>query len=199
MSTYARPFARLVAEFERLPGVGPKSAQRLAFHILKLDNEAVKRLVTAIEDVKAHMRQCSVCFHVTDQELCDICMDQRRNQAVLCVVAESRDLIALEKTGEFRGRYHVLGGLLAPMDGVGPEQLRIRELLNRVGEASYDELVIATNPSIEGDATALYLAKLLKPFVGKVSRIAHGIPVGGDIDYTDSATLIQAFDGRREI
>lgn len=199
MSTYARPFARLVAEFERLPGVGPKSAQRLAFHILKLDNEAVKRLVTAIEDVKAHMRQCSVCFHVTDQELCDICSDQRRNQAVLCVVAESRDLIALEKTGEFRGRYHVLGGLLAPMDGVGPEQLRIRELLNRVGEASYDELVIATNPSIEGDATALYLAKLLKPFVGKVSRIAHGIPVGGDIDYTDSATLIQAFDGRREI
>lgn len=199
MSTYARPFARLVAEFERLPGVGPKSAQRLAFHILKLDNEAVKRLVTAIEDVKAHMRQCSVCFHVTDQELCDICMDQRRNQAVLCVVAESRDLIALEKTGEFRGRYHVLGGLLAPMDGVGPEQLRIRELLNRVGEASYGELVIATNPSIEGDATALYLAKLLKPFVGKVSRIAHGIPVGGDIDYTDSATLIQAFDGRREI
>lgn len=199
MSTYARPFARLVAEFERLPGVGPKSAQRLAFHILKLDNEAVKRLVTAIEDVKAHMRQCSVCFHVTDQELCDICTDQRRNQAVLCVVAESRDLIALEKTGEFRGRYHVLGGLLAPMDGVGPEQLRIRELLNRVGEASYDELVVATNPSIEGDATALYLAKLLKPFVGKVSRIAHGIPVGGDIDYTDSATLIQAFDGRREI
>ncbi len=199
MSTYARPFARLVAEFERLPGVGPKSAQRLAFHILKLDNEAVKRLVTAIQDVKAHMRQCSVCFHVTDQEQCDICMDQRRNQAVLCVVAESRDLIALEKTGEFRGRYHVLGGLLAPMDGVGPEQLRIRELLNRVGEASYDELVIATNPSIEGDATALYLAKLLKPFVGKVSRIAHGIPVGGDIDYTDSATLIQAFDGRREI
>ena len=199
MSTYARPFARLVAEFERLPGVGPKSAQRLAFHILKLDNEAVKRLVTAIEDVKAHMRQCSVCFHVTDQELCDICSDQRRNQAVLCVVAESRDLIALEKTGEFRGRYHVLGGLLAPMDGVGPEQLRIRELLNRVGEATYDELVIATNPSIEGDATALYLAKLLKPFVGKVSRIAHGIPVGGDIDYTDSATLIQAFDGRREI
>jgi recombination protein RecR len=199
LSTYARPFARLVAEFERLPGVGPKSAQRLAFHILKLDIEAVKRLVTAIEDVKAHMRQCSVCFHVTDQELCDICTDQRRNQAVLCVVAESRDLIALEKTGEFRGRYHVLGGLLAPMDGVGPEQLRIRELLNRVGEASYDELVIATNPSIEGDATALYLAKLLKPFVGKVSRIAHGIPVGGDIDYTDSATLIQAFDGRREI
>jgi len=199
LSTYARPFARLVAEFERLPGVGPKSAQRLAFHILKLDNEAVKRLVTAIEDVKAHMRQCSVCFHVTDQELCDICMDQRRNQAVLCIVAESRDLIALEKTGEFRGRYHVLGGLLAPMDGVGPEQLRIRELLNRVGESSFDELVIATNPSIEGDATALYLAKLLKPFVGKVSRIAHGIPVGGDIDYTDSATLIQAFDGRREI
>jgi recombination protein RecR len=199
LSTYARPFARLVAEFERLPGVGPKSAQRLAFHILKLDNEAVKRLVTAIEDVKAHMRQCSVCFHVTDQELCDICSDQRRNQAVLCVVAESRDLIALEKTGEFRGRYHVLGGLLAPMDGVGPEQLRIRELLNRVGEASYDELVVATNPSIEGDATALYLSKLLKPFVGKVSRIAHGIPVGGDIDYTDSATLIQAFDGRREI
>lgn len=199
MSTYARPFARLVAEFERLPGVGPKSAQRLAFHILKLDNEAVTRLVAAIEDVKAHMRQCSVCFHVTDQELCDICSDQRRNQAILCVVAESRDLIALEKTGEFRGRYHVLGGLLAPMDGVGPEQLRIRELLNRVGEASFDELVIATNPSIEGDATALYLAKLLKPFVGKVSRIAHGIPVGGDIDYTDSATLIQAFDGRREI
>jgi len=199
LSTYARPFARLVAEFERLPGVGPKSAQRLAFHILKLDNEAVTRLVAAIEDVKAHMRQCSVCFHVTDQELCDICSDQRRNQAILCVVAESRDLIALEKTGEFRGRYHVLGGLLAPMDGVGPEQLRIRELLNRVGEASFDELVIATNPSIEGDATALYLAKLLKPFVGKVSRIAHGIPVGGDIDYTDSATLIQAFDGRREI
>lgn len=198
MSTYARPFARLVAEFEKLPGVGPKSAQRLAFHILKVDAEAVNRFVTAIADVKANMRQCEICFHLTDQELCAICADVRRSERLLCIVAESRDLIAFEKTGEFRGRYHVLGGLLAPMDGIGPEQLRIRELLARVAEVEIDEVILATNPSIEGDATALYLSKLLKPFVHKVSRIAHGIPVGGDIDFTDSATLIQAFDGRRE-
>lgn len=198
MSTYARPFARLVAEFEKLPGVGPKSAQRLAFHILKIDAEAVNRFVTAIADVKANMRQCEICFHLTDQELCAVCADVRRSERLLCIVAESRDLIAFEKTGEFRGRYHVLGGLLAPMDGVGPEQLRIRELLARVAVVDIDEVILATNPSIEGDATALYLSKLLKPFVSKVSRIAHGIPVGGDIDFTDSATLIQAFDGRRE-
>lgn len=199
MPAYARPLARLVAEFEKLPGIGPKSAQRLALHVLGLSREEAQRFADALLEVKDRIGTCPVCHNYTDKPLCEICADNRRDPNLLCVVADPRDLIALEKTGEFRGRYHVLGGVLAPMDGIGPDQLRIRELVARVGEAEIREIILATNPTVEGDATAVYLTRLLKPLGPKVTRIAHGVPVGGDIDYADQATLIQAFEGRREL
>jgi recombination protein RecR len=196
---YARPLARLIAEFERLPGIGPKSAQRLALHILGLTREEAQRFADAIVEVKERISTCSVCHNFTDRPVCELCSDTRRDPQLLCVVAEPRDLIALEKTGEFRGLYHVLGGVLAPMDGIGPDQLRIRELIARVGDGDIREIILATNPTVEGDATAVYLTRLLKPLGPRVTRIAHGVPVGGDIDYADQATLIQAFEGRREL
>jgi recombination protein RecR len=196
---YARPLARLVSEFERLPGIGPKSAQRLALHVLGISHDDARRFAEAILEVKDRIRTCGTCFNYTDRDQCEICADPRRDSHLICVVAEPRDLIALEKTGEFRGRYHVLGGVLAPMDGIGPDQLRIRELVARVGEGEIREIILATNPTVEGDATAVYLTRLLKPLGPKVTRIAHGVPVGGDIDYADQATLIQAFEGRREL
>ncbi len=199
MPAYARPLARLIAEFERLPGIGPKSAQRLALHILGLTREEAQRFADAIVDVKERISTCSVCHNFTDRPVCELCSDTRRDPQLLCVVAEPRDLIALEKTGEFRGLYHVLGGVLAPMDGIGPDQLRIRELIARVGDGDIREIILATNPTVEGDATAVYLTRLLKPLGPRVTRIAHGVPVGGDIDYADQATLIQAFEGRREL
>ncbi len=199
MPAYARPLARLIAEFERLPGIGPKSAQRLALHILGLTREEAQRFADAIVEVKERISTCSVCHNFTDRPVCELCSDTRRDPQLLCVVAEPRDLIALEKTGEFRGLYHVLGGVLAPMDGIGPDQLRIRELIARVGDGDIREIILATNPTVEGDATAVYLTRLLKPLGPRVTRIAHGVPVGGDIDYADQATLIQAFEGRREL
>ncbi|MBC8104248.1 MAG: recombination protein RecR [Cytophagales bacterium] len=201
MAQYAKPLARLVGEFEKLPGIGPKSAQRLAFYILRLSEEEAKSLADAIVEVKLRIGYCRVCYNFTDQEVCDICRDTRRSDETICVVADPRDLIAIEKTGEFRGKYHVLGGVLAPMEGIGPDQLKIRELLARLQtqEAEIKETVIATNPNVEGDATALYLARLLKPLGVRVTRIAHGVPVGGDLDYADQATLIQAYEGRREM
>lgn len=199
MVQYAKPLARLVGEFEKLPGIGPKSAQRLAFYVLKLSQDEAKTLSDAILEVKARIQYCTVCSNFTDRPVCEICSDPRRNDQTLCVVADPRDLIAMEKTGEFRGRYHVLGGVLAPMEGVGPDQLKIRELLARVAGGNITEIVLATNPTVEGDATALYLAGLLKPLGMKVTRIAHGLPVGGDLDYADQATLIQALEGRREL
>ena len=199
MTSYARPLARLVGEFEKLPGIGPKSAQRLAFYIMRLSKEEAGALAGAIVDVKEKIGYCRSCFNFTDRELCELCRDPRRSDETICVVADPRDLIAMEKTGEFKGRYHVLGGVLAPMEGIGPDQLRIRELLVRVGETSVGEIVLATNPTVEGDATAIYLSRLLKPLVTRVTRIAHGVPVGGDLDYADQATLIQALEGRREL
>jgi recombination protein RecR len=199
MVQYAKPLARLVGEFERLPGIGPKSAQRLAFYVLRLSDEEAHALADAITEVKRRIGLCRVCFNFTDQEVCDICRDPRRDPALLCVVADPRDLIAMEKTGEFKGRYHVLQGVLAPMEGIGPDQLKIRELLARLRENEVREVVLATNPTVEGDATAMYLAGLLKPLGVRVTRIAHGVPVGGDLDYADQATLIQAFEGRREM
>ena len=199
MIQYARPLARLVGEFEKLPGIGPKSAQRLAFYILRLSDEEARQFSEAILEVKAKIRYCNTCYNFTDREICEICSDLRRDETQLCVVAEPRDLIAMEKTGEFRGKYHVLGGVLAPMEGIGPDQLKIRELLARLAPGIITEMVIATNPTVEGDATAQYLSFLIKPLGVRVTRIAHGLPVGGDLDYADQATLIQAFEGRREL
>lgn len=196
---YAKPLAKLVGELEKLPGIGPKSAQRLAFHILRTPEDDVRRLAEAITDVKTHIKLCCVCFNFTDKEVCDICSDPKRDRALLCVVAEPRDLVAMEKTNEFRGLYHVLGGVISPMDGIGPEELKIRELTARLGEDGVKEIILATNPTIEGDTTAMYLAKLIKPLGVKVTRIAHGMPVGGDLDYADQATLIQALEWRREM
>lgn len=196
---YAKPLARLVAEFEKLPGIGPKSAQRLAFHVLRVSEDEARALAEAVVSVKQEIRQCPVCFNFTDQERCEICDDVKRDRSLLCVVSEPRDVVAMEKTNEFRGMYHVLGGVISPMDGVGPEMLRIRELVVRVNEGEVREVVLATNPTIEGDTTAMYIAGLLKPLGTRVTRIAHGMPVGGDMDYADQATLIQALQWRREI
>ncbi len=196
---YAKPLAKLVGEFEKLPGIGPKSAQRLAFHVLRMTEESAQALAAAVLDVKAQIKLCPVCFNYTDQDVCVICSDPKRDRSLLCVVAEPRDAVAMEKTNEFRGVYHVLGGVISPMDGVGPEMLKIRELVSRVGEDEIKEVVLATNPTIEGDTTSMYIAGLLKPLGAKVTRIAHGMPVGGDMDYADQATLIQALQWRREI
>lgn len=196
---YAKPLAKLVGELERLPGIGPKSAQRLAFHILRASEEEARRLAEAITLVKSHIKLCPVCFNFTDKDVCDICSDPKRDKSLLCVVAEPRDLVAMEKTNEFKGMYHVLGGVISPMDGIGPEMLKVRELVSRISKDGVKEVVIATNPTIEGDTTAMYLAELIKPFGVKVMRIAHGMPVGGDLDYADQATLIQALQWRREM
>jgi recombination protein RecR len=199
MAQYAKPLARLVAEFERLPGIGPKSAQRLAFYVLRLSDDEAKALASAITEVKAAVGYCECCYNFTDQKLCEICRDPRRDDATICVVSDPRDLMALERMSEFRGKYHVLGGVLAPMEGIGPDQLKVRELLARLTGGTVREIVVATNPTVEGDATAIYLANLLRPLGPKITRIAHGVPVGGDLDYADQATLIQAFEGRREL
>lgn len=196
---YARPLARLVGEFEKLPGIGPKSAQRLAFHLLRVAPEEAKQLADAITEVKARIRNCQVCFNFTEHEVCEICRSERRDHALLCVVEEPRDLLALERTNEYRGIYHVLGGVISPMEGIGPEALRLRELVQRIQDGTIKEVIVATNPTVEGDTTALYVARLLKPFEVRVTKIAFGLPVGGDLDYADQATLIQALEGRREM
>ena len=196
---FARPLAELISELEKLPGVGPKSAQRLAYHLLRVPEHEANSLASAIRNAKEKLRFCSRCQNISETETCEICLDGRRDRSVLCVVAEPRDIAAIERIHEYRGGYHVLHGLLNPMDGVGPEQLRVKELLARLGEGEVDELILATNPTIEGDATALYLAKLLKPIGIKVTRLAHGMPVGGELDYADSATLLSALEYRREM
>ena len=196
---YAKSLGRLIGQLERLPGVGPKSAQRMAFWILSHPREDAQALAEAILDVKERIRLCPVCFNFTDEEVCSIDRDARRDRSLLCVVAETRDLIAMEKTNEFKGVYHVLQGVISPMDGIGPELLKVRELMARLADDQGKEVILATNPTIEGDATALYLARLIKPLGIKVTRIAHGLPVGGDLDYADQATLIQALEWRREM
>jgi recombination protein RecR len=194
---YAKPLARLVAELEKLPGIGPKSAQRLAFYLLQVPTEEARQLAGAIMQVKEQVRSCSVCFNYTDQEVCEICSNARRDRTLLCVVADPRDLLAIERTNEFRGMYHVLGGVISPMEGIGPDQLRMRELLERVHRDQVQEVILATNPQVEGEATAMYVHRLLKPLGVMVSKIAFGLPMGGDLDYADPATLIQALGGRR--
>ncbi len=194
-----RPLSRLVGELEKLPGVGPKSAQRLAFHILRMTDEEARALAEAVLEAKSHVHTCRICFNYTDQDLCEICRAPDRDRGLLCVVADTRDLVAFERTNEYRGLYHVLQGVISPMDGVTAEMLRVRELQQRIAEGDFREIIIATNPTIEGDATAMYLAGILKPLGLRVTRIAHGMPVGGDLDYADQATLIQSLEWRREM
>ncbi|UKA59131.1 recombination mediator RecR [Arthrobacter sp. FW306-2-2C-D06B] len=194
---YEGAVQELIDELGRLPGIGPKSAQRLAFHILEADPEDMKRLVAAITTVKERVKFCTVCGNVTEQELCNICRDPRRDPSVICVVEESKDVLAVERTRSFRGRYHVLGGAINPIAGIGPEQLRIRELLTRLNDGAIQEIIIATDPNLEGEATATYLARMLKSIGITVTRLASGLPVGGDLEYADEVTLGRAFEGRR--
>ncbi len=198
-STYTAPVQTLIDELGRLPGVGPKSAQRIAFHLLKIPADDVARLADAITDAKQRVRFCERCFNVAEDTLCPICSDDTRDSTVVCVVEESRDIVALEKTGEFRGRYHVLLGAMSPLEGIGPEQLKIRELVSRIGPEGIEEVILCTNPNTEGEVTAMYLARLLKPIGLTVTRIASGLPVGGDLEYADELTLGRALEGRRAV
>ncbi|MFN8218930.1 MAG: recombination mediator RecR [Fimbriimonadales bacterium] len=195
---FARPLAELIAELEKLPGVGPKSAQRLAYHLIRITDHEAFRLADAIRLAKQSLRFCEVCQNISEGARCEICLDPRRDPSQICVVAEPRDIAAMERVNEFKGLYHVLHGLMSPMDGIGPEQLRVKDLLSRL-EGDVREVIVATNPTIEGDATALYLAKLVKPLGVKVTRLAHGMPIGGELDYADSATLLSALEYRREM
>ena len=189
----------LIDELGRLPGVGPKSAQRIAFHILGADPEDVQRLADTLREVKEKVRFCSICGNVAETEQCRICLDPRRDLTVLCVVEESKDVVAIEKTREFRGRYHVLGGAISPIEGIGPDDLRIRELIARLSDGTIVEVILATDPNLEGEATATYLARMITPLGVQVSRLASGLPVGGDLEYADEVTLGRAFAGRRRV
>ncbi len=203
MSVYAGPVQDLIDELGRLPGIGPKSAQRIAFHLLKLSADDALRLAQAISEVKDRVSFCRRCFNIAVTsdagELCGICADDRRDPTVLCVVEEPRDIVAVERTGEFRGRYHVLQGAISPIEGIGPDQLRIKELLVRLEPEAVTEVILCTNPNLEGEATALFLSKLLKPAGLRVTRIASGLPVGGDLEYADELTLGRALEGRRDV
>lgn len=194
---YTPPVQTLIDELGRLPGIGPKSAQRIAFHLLKVPADDAHRLALAIRDAKDKVRFCDRCFNVADGALCPICADDRRDSTMICVVEEARDIVSIEKTGEFRGRYHVLLGAMSPLEGIGPEQLKIRELLNRLGPEGVEEIILCTNPNTEGEVTAMYLARMLKPLGLKVTRLASGLPVGGDLEYADELTLGRALEGRR--
>jgi len=196
---YAGPVQELIDQLGRLPGVGPKSAQRIAFYLLKLPKEDAERLANAIVEVKARISFCRRCWNVAEGELCDMCSDTRRDPTIVCVVEEPRDIVAVEKTQEFHGLYHVLQGAMSPIEGIGPEQLRVKELLTRVDTEGIKEVILCTNPNLEGEATAMYLARLLKPLGLSVTRIASGLPVGGDLEYADELTLGRALEGRREV
>ncbi len=197
MSYYARPLARLIKELSRLPGIGTKSAQRLAFYILSLDKREVTDLASAILEAKENLKYCGICGNLTDQDPCILCEDKGRDEKIICVVESPKDVVAIEKTREYKGCYHVLHGAISPMDGIGPEDINIKALIVRLQNSNVEEVILATNPNIEGEATAMYIAKLIKPSGIKVTRIAHGIPVGGDLDYSDEVTLIKALEGRR--
>jgi recombination protein RecR len=199
MNVYAKPVARLIDHLARLPGIGPKTAQRLAFHILNAPAEVALGLARAVEEARNTVRTCSICGYLTDQDPCFICRDDRRRQDLLCVVERPRDVVAMEKARSFRGLYHVLQGAISPMEGIGPEQLNIRRLLQRLDGGTVKEVILATNPNVEGDATALYLAGLLRNLDLRVTRLAHGLPVGADLEYADEVTLSKAMEGRQEI
>jgi recombination protein RecR len=189
----------LIDELGRLPGIGPKSAQRIAFHIIQSERVDISRLADVLRTVKEKVKFCTECGNISEEELCRICRDPRRDPTLICVVEESKDVIAIEKTREFRGKYHVLGGAISPIDGIGPENLRIRELMVRLAATEIQEIIIATDPNLEGEATATYLSRLLKPLGMRVSRLASGLPVGGDLEYADEVTLGRAFEGRRTV
>lgn len=199
MRNFPAALERLTEQFARLPGIGSKSAQRLAFHMLSLPDEQAEEFAAAITDAKKTVKTCPVCQNLTDQELCPICADSERNHSVICVVAEPKDVIAMERAREYHGVYHVLHGVISPLNHVGPDDIRIRELLSRVGQGDVQEIIMATNPDTEGEATAMYLSRMLKPFGVKVTRLAYGVPVGGHLEYADDATLMRALEGRREM
>jgi recombination protein RecR len=198
-NVYAAPVQDLIDELGRLPGIGPKSAQRIAFHLLKLTKPDALRLAHAISQAKDRVSFCQRCFNIAEGETCELCTDDRRDPSILCVVEEPRDIVAVEKTQEFNGRYHVLQGAISPIEGIGPEHLRIRELLQRLDAEGVEEVILCTNPNLEGEATAMYLSRLLKDLDVRVTRIASGLPVGGDLEYADELTLGRALEGRREV
>jgi recombination protein RecR len=196
---YPEPVARLIEALQRLPGIGPKTAQRLTFFMLKRPIDEVRELADSLLAVKERIVSCSTCFNVTEQDPCRICSDPARDTGLLCVVEEPNDLLAMERTGEFKGRYHVLLGALSPLEGIGPDDIKVRELLARLDAGGASEVILATNPNVEGEATALYLAKLMRPLGVRITRIARGLPVGGDLEYADQVTLSKALEGRREV
>lgn len=196
---YPEPIAKLIDAFSHLPGIGPKTASRLAFYVLRMQESDVMDFAKALVSVKRNLQYCSICCNITDSDPCRICQDKSRDRSAICVVQEPKDLIAMERTKEFQGMYHVLHGAISPVEGIGPDDIRIGELLNRLADETVQELIVATNPNIEGEATAMYLSRLVKPFGIKVTRIAHGLPVGGDLEYADEVTLSKALEGRREL
>lgn len=196
---YATPIAKLIEEFAKMPGIGKRTAERLAYYVLKLSKEEVASFAEALINAKEKIIFCPVCQSLTETVPCEICADGRRDQSVICVVEKPKDVVKIEKTREYKGTYHVLHGVISPMDGVGPEDIRIKELLSRIADGTVKEVIMATNPNLEGEATAMYIAKLLAPFGVKVTRLAHGIPVGGDLEYADEVTLTRALEGRHEI
>jgi recombination protein RecR len=191
--------AKLIEEFERLPGIGNKTAQRLAFYVLEMSKERAEMFAAAIKEAKEKVSYCSVCYNLSDSDKCSVCRNPNRDKSIICVVQDPRDVVAFERIRDFKGVYHVLHGVISPMAGIGPDNIRLRELVMRVGSEDVKEVIVATNPNVEGEATAMYISKILKPFDIKVSRIAHGIPVGGDLEYADEVTLSKALEGRREI
>ncbi len=193
------PLAELIDELTKLPGIGPKTAQRLAFYILQIPEQEVKSLADALLSARQSLRQCSICYALTDCNPCEICQNEKRDSSLVCIVADPKDMMAIERTGEYHGLFHVLGGLISPLDGIGPDQLKIRELLLRLQNGAVKEIILATNPSAVGEATALYLAKLIKPLEIKITRLAMGLPMGADLEYADDITLIKALEGRREV
>lgn len=199
MENYSEPIDRLINEFSKLPGVGRKTAQRLAFHVINMNENDVKGLEKALVDVKQEIKYCSVCCNISDSDVCTICSNSHRDASTICVVEDPRDVAAMERTKDYNGKYHVLNGVISPLDGVGPEMLNIKELISRLGDGQVKELIMATNPTIEGEATAMYISRLVKPMGVKVTRIAHGLPVGGDLEYADDVTISKALEGRREI
>jgi len=196
---YAESINKLIAELQKLPGIGPKSAQRLAFHLLGSSKKDIEELILAIREAKEKVKYCSICYNLTDIDPCKICSDESRDSRLLCVVAEPKDLVAIERSGVYNGKYHVLGGVISPLDGIEPESLRVKELLVRLGKNSVKEVVLAINPTTEGEVTTIYLTKLIKPLGVNLTRIAYGLPIGADMDYADPATLSKALEGRREV
>lgn len=199
MSYYSPSIEKLIENFEKLPSIGHKTAIRLAFHMLDLDQEKTEEFINSIIDAKKNLRYCSHCFNISDTDPCQICSSPKRDASIICVVEDVRDVIAMERTHEFKGVYHVLHGSISPMNGIGPDDIKIKELLTRLSDGNVKEIILATNPRVEGEATAIYLSKIIKPLGVKVTRIAQGIPVGGDLEYTDEVTLSQALEGRREL